>query len=329
MTLLTVSKLQRRPDRNSNTNVGSPSAWRPKAVGLIERLESAASTAVRNFTGVIMNREDNREIPTSQAPVPIDPNQSGSDRLDPMAKQKKTERVPKDSVRQLISDRLTELRLEMKQVSKQIGKNDAYLHQYLEYDTPQRGLDEETRAALAPILGVKPAALKKQIENLDVPGMASIELEPSNVRSAPTVRLDRASKRPEDVPVLGVVRGGTGDGFELNMGEPLDYVRRPVSLIGKGGVYALHIEGDSMAPRYEPGETILVYFNKPPLIGRDVVVQVRPRKEGDAPRAYLKRLTKRTATEIHLEQFRPPATMVIKMADIISIHMVLTRDEMI
>src|SRR5262249_28656597 len=123
--------------------------------------------------------------------------------------------------------------------------------------------------------------------------------------------------------------GGQGGAFELNVGDPIEYVRRPISLTGKGEVYALHVESDSMAPRYEPGEIILVWAARPALIGRDVVVQLRPGHEGDNPRAYLKRLVRRNDRELILEQFNPRKTMSLKMKDVLSVHMVLTRDEMV
>jgi SOS-response transcriptional repressor LexA len=249
-----------------------------------------------------------------------------------MLKPKKTMiEQPLDEPRRLVLERSRELGLELAPLSKQMGRNHAYLQQYVRYAVP-RELGEDDRASLAALLGVDPIKLRVRKGDSRPPhtNVSSIMVNiPSDVSPATQVRLDSAKKRPEDVPVLGVVRGGSGDGFELNMGEPLEYVRRPLSLIGKGGVYALHIDGSSMAPRYEPGETILVYYSRPPLIGRDVVVQIKPTVDGDPPRAYLKRLVKRSDKEITLSQFNPPRTMTIKMADVVSIHMVLTRDEMV
>jgi phage repressor protein C with HTH and peptisase S24 domain len=84
-----------------------------------------------------------------------------------------------------------------------------------------------------------------------------------------------------------------------------------------------------MAPRYEPGEIVLIWAQRPALIGRDVVVQLRPPHDGENPRAYLKRLVRRNDKELILEQFNPKKTMALKMKDVISVHMVLTRDEMV
>jgi phage repressor protein C with HTH and peptisase S24 domain len=234
---------------------------------------------------------------------------------------------PLDGPRRLITERIAELGLDMANLSRELGHNHAYLQQYVRYAIPSQ-LKEDDRHRLAGLLGVDQRALKP---GGVVPGEEIAPFDPRNpgeVRDAPQVRLG-AQHRPENVPVRGTVRGGQGGAFELNVGDPIDYVRRPLSLIGKGEIYALHVESDSMAPRYEPGEIVLVWAQRPALIGRDVVVQLRPSHDGENPRAYLKRLVRRNDKELILEQFNPRKTMSLKMKDVISVHMVLTRDEMV
>lgn len=157
------------------------------------------------------------------------------------------------------------------------------------------------------------------------------EDEPTpNVRRITDDRLNSNRKGPDDMPVRGVVQGGEDGAFDLNMGpDPIEYMRRPVSLVGRGELYAVHIDGSSMWPAYRPGETALVWANKPALIGRDVVIQVRPKHEGDPPLAYLKTLVKRNSAELVVEQYNPPKRFTFKTKDVLSVHMVLTRDEMI
>jgi len=248
-----------------------------------------------------------------------------------------------DPIRKLVVDRIAALGLDMAGVSRRLGLNHAYIQQFVTKGKPQ-ALPEEVRYGLAEILGVDEAELRIQRRPRGGPedtastiylttaprgSLAEDQAERPNVRPAPDVRLARPAGRPETVPVRGTVRGGTEGSFELNMGDAIEYVRRPVSLIGKGDIYALYVEGDSMAPRYEPGEIVLVYAARPPVIGRDVVIQVRPKVEGDNPLAYLKRLVRRTDREITVEQFNPRKTRIFKSADVLSVHLVLTRDEML
>src|SRR5689334_8989140 len=68
------------------------------------------------------------------------------------------------SVRDLIRDKLTAKRLSMKEASEAIGRNHAYLQQYLERGVPAT-LHEDDREALAPLLGVKPGDLRERLED--------------------------------------------------------------------------------------------------------------------------------------------------------------------
>jgi phage repressor protein C with HTH and peptisase S24 domain len=248
-----------------------------------------------------------------------------------MAKKVMVQR-PLDGPRRLVAERIAELGLDMANLSRELGHNHAYLQQYVRYAIPTQ-LKEDDRHRLAALLRVDQRALKAGGGTNSFAESAEIAPfdpgAPGEVRGAPQIHFAAAQLRPENVPVRGVVRGGQGGSFELNIGDPIEYVRRPMSLVGKGEIYALHVESDSMAPRYEPGEIILVWARRPALIGRDVVVQLRPGHEGENPRAYLKRLIRRNDKELVLEQFNPRKTMSLKMKEVISVHMVLTRDEML
>lgn len=64
-----------------------------------------------------------------------------------------------DPIRIAIISHLERLGLDMKQVSRQIGKNPAYLQQYIRRGIP-RDLPEDVREALAPLLGVPVDSLR-------------------------------------------------------------------------------------------------------------------------------------------------------------------------
>jgi phage repressor protein C with HTH and peptisase S24 domain len=155
------------------------------------------------------------------------------------------------------------------------------------------------------------------------------EPEPSNVRAAPELRLGSVKNVPDSIPVYGTARGGTDGDFILNMGEPLEWRSRPAQLIGKGDIFGLYVEGESMSPRYDDGEVILVYSKRPVIPGRDVVIQMKIHEDGANPRAYLKRLVSKNSEQIVVEQLNPPKKRTIKMAEIQSLHLVLLRSEMV
>lgn len=112
---------------------------------------------------------------------------------------------------------------------------------------------------------------------------------------------------PRNVPVLGTaVGGGDDDGdFEFN-GETIDYVPRPPSLAHKKQAYALYVENDSMAPKYEAGELLYVDPSRAPAIGDYVVIEVLPTEEGGRGKGFIKRLVRRAGSKIVVEQFNPP-----------------------
>ena len=90
--------------------------------------------------------------------------------------------------------------------------------------------------------------------------------------------------------------------------------------------YAAYVVGASMEPRYHPGEVVHIHPGRPVDVGAYVLVQRRG-KTGEAPLAVIKRLAKRTASKITLEQFNPPRVFDIKTGDIVSIHRVVGSGE--
>jgi phage repressor protein C with HTH and peptisase S24 domain len=217
-----------------------------------------------------------------------------------------------DPVRQLIQTTLSERQLNMSSVSKKLGKNHAYLHQFVHRGIPAQ-LPELVREKLAVILQVPEAQLK---------GTGS------HARGSAAARVGRASPwgAGDKIPVLGAGQGGSEGWFPWN-GEIVDYVSRPPHLAGAIQAYAVYVVGSSMEPRYYAGELVHIHPGKPVTTGAFVLVQVRPETEGEAPRAFMKRLVRRTATKVTFEQFNPPKELDIKASDILSMHRIVGSAE--
>ena len=62
-------------------------------------------------------------------------------------------------MREFLRDRLARAGLSMKEASERIGRNHAYLQQFLERGVPLK-LPEDVREQLAPLLGLTPDQLK-------------------------------------------------------------------------------------------------------------------------------------------------------------------------
>lgn len=215
-------------------------------------------------------------------------------------------------VREFLRTKLAERGLSMKEASERIGRNHAYLQQFLERGIPA-ALPEEARESLAEVLGVAPDALRGA-------GPASR----SGVRST-YLRLPPANAG-DRIPVMGVGEGG-GEGKSLWNGEIVDYVSRPPALSGAPNGYATYVTGTSMEPRYHPGELIYVHPGKPVTAGAYVLVQLKPPAEGEPPLALIKRLAKKTARGIVLEQFNPPKQFEIPARDVVSVHRIVGSGE--
>ena len=106
------------------------------------------------------------------------------------------------------------------------------------------------------------------------------------------------------VKILGMAVGGDDGKFMLN-GETAGYADMPPSLEAVRGAYAVYIHGESMLPRYEPGEVVFVNPHRPPRAGDYVVAQIQDGADSDIA-AYVKKFVSKSAKELVLEQLNPP-----------------------
>jgi phage repressor protein C with HTH and peptisase S24 domain len=181
--------------------------------------------------------------------------------------------------------------------------------------------------------------LAKLLDAIDV-SLAQFEAGTATVRTEVTgtglhdvERAWRSAEPSKPVPLLGSAIGGEWEDqielTELHLGEVLDYLARPPSLSGDKAAYAVTIVGDSMAPRFEPGERAFVSPRTPASIGDDVIVQLRAcGEEDDADRVtmvLIKRLVKRTAGFVELRQFNPDMIFRVPSERIAAIHRVRGR----
>lgn len=142
------------------------------------------------------------------------------------------------------------------------------------------------------------------------------------------------------VPLLGTAYGGEwSDGVEmteLHLSEVLDYLARPPSLDNDADSYAVEIVGESMAPRFEPGERVWVSPKSPVRPGDDVIVQLRNGRDSvgeDADPAHsdrvatvlIKRIVRQNSKFVELMQFNPPETFTVEVERVAAIHRVRGR----
>ncbi|MGB0748934.1 MAG: LexA family transcriptional regulator [Magnetospiraceae bacterium] len=144
-------------------------------------------------------------------------------------------------------------------------------------------------------------------------------------RHYPGLDVPPADAMPRDIPVRGSAEGGDGEHFEI--GDVVDYARRPPGLRNVRNVYALYVTGESMVPRFEPGDLIFVHPDRPPSPGCDVVIQMHDHTE--IHRAMVKRLVRRNASALIVAQFNPAREITLDPREVQAVHRVLSTAELL
>lgn len=121
---------------------------------------------------------------------------------------------------------------------------------------------------------------------------------PSNVEPAPAQEplLGRA-----DLPVYASAEGGEGETIVTY--EPVDYISRPSMLEHVRDAFAVYAVNDSMAPRFESGDLLLVNPSKPVRPGNDVLIVLS--QDGIEHSMLVKRLVRRTKKSVVVRQYNP------------------------
>ena len=129
------------------------------------------------------------------------------------------------------------------------------------------------------------------------------------------------SGEPRDfIPVRSAGRGGIEQEMFLQDG-PIDYIRRPPSLAQVRDAYAIYVVGDSMQPRFRPGQLLHVNPFKPPQSGSGVVVT----KASGA--VLIKEFVRQDAHSVYLRQYNPADTFFYNIDEISAVHMVVGLQE--
>ncbi|TIQ85372.1 MAG: helix-turn-helix transcriptional regulator, partial [Mesorhizobium sp.] len=125
----------------------------------------------------------------------------------------------------------------------------------------------------------------------------------------------------------GAAVGGDDGDFTFN-GEVAGYVQRPPGIAHLRKVFALHVLSDSMVPRYEPGE-MLYCGGRDAVPGDHVVIEMFPEEHERNGKAFIKKLVKRTAAELVVEQYNPPKTLTFNRYAIKHVWRVIPLKELL
>lgn len=215
-----------------------------------------------------------------------------------------------------IQQRLDELGLSARAASLQATGSDGTIRMILSGKTANPRSD--TLAKIAPVLGTSVEWLM---------GESSAPSPRSEVRPADVPLPDRYAM-PRDVPVFGTVAGSElGKGAFQLTSDVVEYVRRPPGLATVKDAYALYVEGESMVPKFEPGELVYVHPHRKVTRGDYVVIQ-EPDTDNGEPRGFIKQYVRQTAKLLETRQFNPDTDIKFVLRPGMKWHRVMTLAEL-
>jgi phage repressor protein C with HTH and peptisase S24 domain len=127
---------------------------------------------------------------------------------------------------------------------------------------------------------------------------------PSTDAPAAPLRSDAPPVAPKgvaDLPVYASAEGGPS-GMMVTY-DPVDWLVRPEDLQNVRNAFAVYVIGESMEPRYEQGDMILVHPTRPPKRGDDVLLLSE--QEDGAFAALIKRLVTWDNNAWTVRQYNP------------------------
>jgi phage repressor protein C with HTH and peptisase S24 domain len=221
-----------------------------------------------------------------------------------------------DAVRKIIFETAQEKGVSLKDISLKLGKNHAYMHQFIHQNTPKR-LHADDRSTISQLLEIPEIELGAPSAQ---PNKGVLQTHPANA----TILSQKPEVGPA-IPLYGTVVGGVNGQFELN-GNLLDRVNAPVSLYGVKNAYAVRVSGESMEPRYEDGETVFVNPERRPTRNDYVVAQIREEENGP-PLAFIKKFVRWNSERLVLWQFNPEKELEFDSRLVESVHYILKSGE--
>jgi SOS-response transcriptional repressor LexA len=125
------------------------------------------------------------------------------------------------------------------------------------------------------------------------------------------------------LPLLGTAAGSLSGSMILS-GETIEWKRRPALLAYVTGAYCLRVVGTSMSNRFLPGDIVFVHPLQTPKRG-DIVIIQETRPQGSV--AFLKEFIAERPDRIVTRQYAPEATLEHFKRAVLSVHRVLTNNE--
>lgn len=215
-----------------------------------------------------------------------------------------------DAARAQVVDRLVALankkNITMKDLSFRLGRNHAYLNQFIERGYPWE-LKLEDRIFLTGVLGCS-------LEDLSVDKSRSRSMGPS-VSAMKKMPL-RLTAHEGEIPILGRVSNGCLRLVSAGKDVVVRPTPRPVVLAGVTDAYAVYMPDESMQPAIREGW--LLYIN-PERVARSPNHVLIRMKDGTA---IVRNFIQRKKSGIWVQSFNPSRQYIIPTDDIASVDVI-------
>ena len=121
---------------------------------------------------------------------------------------------------------------------------------------------------------------------------------------------------PDEVAVYGYAAGAVDEVLNLHDGAEIGRVVRHPKQAGINKAFAVYVVGESMTPRFKPGQLLYILPGRWPAAGEDVVIEL---KNGDG---YIKEYRRRTQKEIICWQYNPDGEWRRPLSQVRAVHSV-------
>lgn len=129
------------------------------------------------------------------------------------------------------------------------------------------------------------------------------------------------------LPVHGLAAGSLNGEPQMS-DEPIDWRACPPGLANARGAYMLQVSGDSMSPRFFPGEPIYIHPYQPVRAGDYAIIQIQ-RFDGAPVETWVKRFIRYSPDgDAIVLQHNPESTLTFKREWLRAIHRVVPPAEL-
>lgn len=180
-------------------------------------------------------------------------------------------------------------------------------------------LDDEWRARIAVGIGLPEEALFGY-DPLPEPKPAEMFQSPKRIPKAPAVNDNRM------IPLYGLAAGSLVGAHSVSSDLP-EEVPCPPSLREVLGAYALVTTGESMVPRFFPGERLYVNPNQRVRPGDHVVIQTTT-QDDNMTETWVKRFDSEDDAAVITSQYNPPGRIEFKRRYVRYVHRVMPINEL-